>query len=98
VVIDWGLWSLTPLVVTLGLAFLARSALIAMLMGTFVGTLMLGMAPGAGLSALLQSSLGSEDFIWIVEIVVLIGILFEGFKRSPPGVWASSSLTTISAR
>jgi Na+/H+ antiporter NhaC len=82
VVIDWGLWSLTPLVVTLGLAFLARSALIAMLMGTFVGTLMLGMAPGAGLSALLQSSLGSEDFIWIVEIVVLIGILFEGFKRS----------------
>lgn len=84
---DWGLFSLIPLLVTLLLAFLTRSALIAMLTGTFVGTLMLGGVPGASLNQLLQASLGNEDFIWIVLIVVLIGVLFEGFKRA--GVMAA---------
>ena len=84
---DWGLLSLTPLLVTLLLAFLTRSALIAMLTGTFVGTLMLGGVPGASLNQLFQASLGNEDFIWIVLIVVLIGVLFEGFKRA--GVMAA---------
>ncbi len=79
---SWGLWSLAPLVITLLLAFATRSAVIAMLTGTFVGTLMLGGVPGAGLNQLFQASLGNADFIWIVLIVVLIGILFEGFKRA----------------
>jgi Na+/H+ antiporter NhaC len=79
---DWGLWSLLPLLVTLLLAFATRSALIAMLVGVFAGSLMLGLAPGVGLNRLFQSSLGSEDFIWICEIVVLIGILFELLRRS----------------
>jgi Na+/H+ antiporter NhaC len=79
---DWGILSLLPLVATLVLAFVTRSALIAMLVGTFVGTLMLGGAPGIGLNDLFQSSLGTADFIWICEIVVLIGILFELFKRA----------------
>ena len=79
---NWGMWSLVPLVVTLVLAFITRSALIAMLAGTFVGTLMMGSAPGAGMNAIFQSSLGNGDFIWICEIVVLIGILFELFKRA----------------
>ncbi len=79
---NWGLWSLMPLAVTLVLAFVTRSALIAMLAGTFVGTLMMGTAPGAGLNAIFQSSLGNGDFIWICEIVVLIGILFELFKHA----------------
>lgn len=80
--INWGAWSLLPLVVTLMLAFITRSALIAMLAGTFVGTLMMGGTPGVGLNQLFQSSLGNGDFIWICEIVVLIGILFELFKRA----------------
>ena len=80
--LDWGAMSLLPLVATLVLAFVTRSALIAMLVGTFVGTLMLGTAPGAGLNALFQSSLGNEEFIWICQIVILIGILFELFKRA----------------
>jgi len=80
--VDWGFWSLIPLLITLGLAFFTRSALIAMLVGTFVGTLMLGAAPGAGLNQLFQSSLGNEDFIWICEIVILIGVLFELFKKA----------------
>ena len=79
---DWGVLSLLPLIATLVLAFITRSALIAMLVGTFAGTLMLGVAPGVGLNQLFQSSLGNEDFIWICEIVVLIGILFELFKRA----------------
>lgn len=79
---DWGAWSLMPLLVTLVLAFVTRSALIAMLAGTFAGTLMMGSAPGSGLNELFQSSLGNGDFIWICEIVVLIGILFELFKRA----------------
>ena len=79
---SWGVLSLLPLVATLALAFLTRSALIAMLFGTFSGTLMLGAAPGAGLNELFQSSLGNADFIWICQIVVLIGILFELFKRA----------------
>lgn len=71
-----------PLLVTLLLAFATRSALIAMLVGVFAGSLMLGFAPGVGLNHLFQSSLGNEDFIWICEIVVLIGILFELLRKS----------------
>ena len=79
---DWGALSLLPLVATLILAFVTRSALIAMLVGTFSGTLMLGSAPGVGLNELFQASLGNADFIWICQIVILIGILFELFKRA----------------
>jgi Na+/H+ antiporter NhaC len=79
---NWGALSLLPLAATLILAFVTRSALIAMLFGTFAGTLMLGSAPGVGLNELFQSSLGNPDFIWISQIVILIGILFELFKRA----------------
>jgi Na+/H+ antiporter NhaC len=80
--INWGIGSLTPLLVTLLLAFLTRSALVAMLVGVIVGTLMLGAAPGVGLNQLFQTSLGNADFIWICEIVLLIGVLFELFKKA----------------
>jgi Na+/H+ antiporter NhaC len=43
---------------------------------------MLGGMPGTGLNELLQASLGNADFIWICQIVILIGILFELFKRA----------------
>jgi Na+/H+ antiporter NhaC len=88
---NWGVWALLPLVATLLLAFVTRSALLAMLAGTFLGTLMIGSMPGAGLNQLFQASLGNSDFIWICEIVVLIGILFALFRRA--GV-----LTALAAR
>lgn len=78
----WEYFSLLPLLVTLVLAFTLRSALIAMLTGTFIGTLLIGMSPGVGLNQVFQKSLGNADFIWICEIVILIGILFELFKLS----------------
>jgi Na+/H+ antiporter NhaC len=40
--VSWGLWSLAPLAVTLVLACWTRSALLSMLAGAFVGTLMSG--------------------------------------------------------
>ncbi len=80
--VAWGYLALTPLVVTLVLAFLTRSAVLSMLTGTFIGTLMLGGTPGVSLNELLQASLGNADFIWIVLIVVLIGIFFEALKLS----------------
>lgn len=43
---------------------------------------MLGAVPFTGLNELFQNSLGNGDFIWICEIVILIGILFEQFKRA----------------
>lgn len=79
---DWGLLALAPLVVTLVLAFVTRSAIVSMLVGVFVGTLMTGAVPGVGLSELFQASLGNEGFIWICLIVMLIGILFEQFRRA----------------
>lgn len=79
---DLSIWSLLPLGATLVLAFVTRSALISMLVGTFLGTLMIGGMPGAGLNELFQASLGNADFIWICEIVVLIGILFALFRRA----------------
>ena len=79
---EWEYYSLLPLLVTLVFAFMMRSALVAMLIGTFVGTLLIGLTPGIGLNEIFQGSLGNEDFIWICEIVILIGILFELFKKS----------------
>jgi len=79
---EWEYISLLPLVITLLLAFMMRSALVAMLVGTFLGTLLIGMTPGVGLNQVFQRSLGNADFIWICEIVILIGILFELFKSS----------------
>ena len=42
---EWEYISLLPLVITLLLAFMMRSALVAMLVGTFLGTLLIGMTP-----------------------------------------------------
>ncbi|MBT8084565.1 MAG: hypothetical protein KJN72_05035 [Woeseia sp.] len=79
---EWGAAALLPLLVTLVLAFVTRSALLAMLTGTFAGSLMLGAMPGVGFNELLQRALGNGDFIWICEIVLLIGVLFELFQRA----------------
>lgn len=80
--VEPGWLSLSPLFATLLVAFVTRSALIALLLGTFIGTLLLGAAPGVGLNELFQASLGNADFIWICQIVILIGVLFELFKRA----------------
>ncbi len=78
---DLGPWSLAPLAVTLLLAFTTRSAFFAMLAGCVTGALMLHGSP-SGLDPLFQSALGRAEFIWICEVVILIGVLFELFRRA----------------
>ncbi len=91
-----GLLTLLPLAITLVLAFVTRSALVALAAGTFVGSLLLGAAPGVGLNELFQASLGNADFIWICQIVILIGVLFELFRRA--GVMRTLATRFASAR
>ncbi len=91
-----GLLTLLPLAITLVLAFVTRSALVALAAGTFVGSLLLGAAPGVGLNELFQASLGNADFIWICQIVILIGVLFELFRRA--GVMRTLAARFASAR
>ena len=50
---------------------------------TLTVPLMLGAAPGAGLNELFQRSLGNADFIWICEIVILIGVLCRWLSGTP---------------
>lgn len=88
--ISYGVTSLIPLVLALIAAFITRSAIFALLVGCFIGVLMLGYGasgtfdfnPIYGFSDLVQESLSGGEFIWITLIVVFIGILFELFKAA----------------
>ena len=79
---EWGAWSLAPLIIALAAAFWTRSAAFSLLLGALVGVMMLGSDPAHGLNTLFQEALGSANFIWICEIVLLIGIFFELLKHS----------------
>ncbi|MCG8413201.1 MAG: hypothetical protein MI746_03180 [Pseudomonadales bacterium] len=86
--LNYGIFSLLPLVISLGTAFVTRNAIFALLAGCIVGVLMTGFATFGWLfnpvyifSDLLQNALNG-DFIWVSLIVIFIGILFELFKAS----------------
>lgn len=85
---DFGAFSLLPLVVSLATAFKTRNAIFALLCGCFVGVVMIGIGsqgllfnPVYIFSDLLQNALNG-DFIWVSLIVLFIGMLFELFKAS----------------
>ena len=80
--INWGFWSLMPLLAALAFAFTTRSAVFSLLAGSVIGVVMMGSDPARGLNDLIQSSLGNREFIWICEIVILIGVLFSLFKHA----------------
>ncbi len=89
-VINFGVWSLLPLVLALITAFWTRSAIFSLFSGCLVGVMMMGYDPSAslwgidpagGLVKLIENSLGGE-FIRICVIIIFIGILFELFKRA----------------
>ena len=77
-----GIWTLAPIAFTLIIAFSTRSAIFALLSGCLLGAAMISQNPATGFNQLLQSTLGNGDFIWICEVVILIGILFTLFRRS----------------
>ena len=89
-VINFGVWSLLPLVLALITAFWTRSAIFSLFSGCLVGVMMMGYDPSAslwgidpagGLVKLIENSLGGE-FIRICVIIIFIGILFELFNRA----------------
>ncbi len=86
--LNFGVFSLLPLVTALTVAFITRNAIFALLSGCVVGVLMIGIGthgwwfnPVYIFSDLLQDALNG-DFIWVTLIVVFIGMLFELFKVS----------------
>lgn len=79
---SFGFWSLLPMLVALILAFTTRSAVLSLLAGIVVGAFMIGGNTAIELNELFQRSLGTKEFIWVCEIVILIGVMTEMLKRS----------------
>ncbi len=79
---ELGVWSLAPLIVALVFSFKTRSAAFSLFAGVLVGVVLMGDDPVRGMNALVQNSLGNADFLWLCEIIIFIGILFELFKES----------------
>ncbi|HOO52545.1 MAG TPA: Na+/H+ antiporter NhaC family protein, partial [Alphaproteobacteria bacterium] len=88
--VNYGAWSLVPLIFALVTAFWTRSAIFSLFAGCLIGVMMLdydpmatlyGLDPAGGLVRLIETSLGGE-FIRICVIIIFIGILFELFKRA----------------
>ena len=90
-----GIWSLLPLTVALVFAFIARSAIPALLLGVVAGAFMLEGNPLTALNETLQTALGTGNFIWICQIVMSIGILTELFKRSGAISGFTTKLTNL---
>ena len=88
--IEFGVWSLVPLIFAIVTAFLTRSAIFSLFAGCLIGVVMMGFDPSAvlfgfdpagGFVKLIADSLDGE-FIRICVIIMFIGILFELFKRA----------------
>ncbi len=88
--INYGIWSLVPLIFAIVAAFLTRSAIFSLFSGCLIGVIMMdfdpsaalmGIDPAAGFVRLIADSLDGE-FIRICVIIMFIGILFELFKRA----------------
>jgi Na+/H+ antiporter NhaC len=75
---DWT--SLIPPLLAILLAFLTRDAVVSLALACVAGVLLMGQGL-AGVPALLQRSLGTEDFIWICSIELFIGVLVAFFQR-----------------
>ena len=88
--INFGVWSLVPLIFALVTAFWTRSAIFSLFAGCLIGVVMMdfdpnaalfGIDPAGGIVSLIAASLDGE-FIRICVIIMFIGILFELFKRA----------------
>ncbi len=89
-IINYGIWSLAPLLFAIVTAFLTRSAIFSLFAGSLIGVVMMdfdpaaalmGFDPAGGFVRLIANSLDGE-FIRICVIIMFIGILFELFKRA----------------
>lgn len=73
--------SIVPPLVAVGLAFATRDAVISLLLACVVGVVLMGHGI-QGFPTLLQRSLGTPDFIWLVTIELSIGVLVAFLQRS----------------
>lgn len=78
-----GIVSLLPVFITLVLAFTTKDAVFSLLIGCILGVVVAGFYnPAFGLSQLFQSALGNADFIWVVMIEIVMGIMIANYLRA----------------
>lgn len=78
-----GLLSLLPVFITLVLAFKTKDAVFSLLIGCIIGVIVAGYYnPAFGLSRLFQEALGNPDFIWVVMIEVVMGVMIANYLRA----------------
>lgn len=73
--------SLIPVVLAVFLAFTTRNTLISLATACIVGCLIAGKGVW-GLTDLLKSALGNEDFIWVVTINMMVAVMAAYFEKS----------------
>jgi len=78
---NFGAWAVMPAVAAVILAFITRDALFSLLVASISGLFIQGKGLW-GLPGLFMKALGNADFIWVVMIEILIGILVAFFFKT----------------
>lgn len=77
----FGAWAILPAVAAVVLAFITRDALFSLLIASISGLFIQGKGLW-GLPGLFMKALGNGDFIWVVLIEILIGVLVAFFFKT----------------
>lgn len=78
---SFGVWAILPAVAAVVLAFITRDALFSLLIASIFGLFIQGKGLW-GLPGLFMKALGNGDFIWVVLIEILIGVLVAFFFKT----------------
>lgn len=73
--------SIIPVVMAVVLAFLTRNTLVSLGTACILGCFLAGKGV-FGFTDLLKSSLGNEDFIWVITINIMVAVLAAYFEKS----------------
>ena len=73
--------SIIPVVMAVVLAFLTRNTLVSLGTACILGFFLAGKGV-FGFTDLLKSSLGNEDFIWVITINIMVAVLAAYFEKS----------------
>ena len=73
--------SIVPVVLAIILAFLTRNTIASLAVACIVGCFLAGKGL-FGFTDLLKASLGNEDFIWVVTINLMVGVMAAFFEKS----------------
>lgn len=73
--------SIIPVGMAVVLAFLTRNTLVSLGMACILGCFLAGKGV-FGFTDLLKSSLGNEDFIWVITINIMVAVLAAYFEKS----------------